>query len=165
MATQPTTSQRFRIGGSGYTLFSYNGSPIMFCRQISDQAPTAVAQPAAIQPLDEPHPIEIAFPRAVGAGKLTLTIMEEWDRDVWAQFPGYEGLVNDLSDIFRISAEQGNSVTCLKTIKAPSGRQRVVQYHGCVITNVSMGDDIQIGTMVPERTVEITYTHVTRKEG
>lgn len=165
MATQPTSSQRFRIAGSGYTLFSYDGSAIMFCQQISDTPPQPVAQPAPIQPLDELHPIEIAFPRALQAGTLKLTILEEWDREVWSQFPGYDTLVNDLADIFRISAEKGNGVTCLKTINSPSGGQRVVQYHGCVITNIDMGDNIQIGSMVPTREVTIMYTHVTRKEG
>lgn len=165
MATQPTTNQRFRVTGSGYTLFSYDGSQIMFCQTITDSPPRPIAEPTPVQPLDELHPIEIAFPRALSAGSLQLEIIEEWDREVWAQFPGYEGLVNDLADIFRISAEKGNSVTCLKTITAPSGKQRVVQYHGCVITDVGMGESIQASGLTTTKTVTITYTHVTRKEG
>lgn len=165
MPAQPTTSQRFRIGGSGYTLFSYDNSPIMFCEQVRDTPPRPVANPKPIQPLDELHPIEIAFSRALTEGTLVLSIIEEWDREVWAQFPGYEGLINDLSDIFTISASKGNSVTCMKAILSPSGKTRVVQYHGCVITDIDMSDTVTSGTQTNTRDVTIMYTHVTRKEG
>lgn len=155
--------QRFRVVGSGYTLFSYDGKKINFCSEISDDAPTPVANPTPVQPLDAPHPIEIAFPVAAGPGVLTLTILEQWDSDVWQQFPGFrDRTINDIVDLLRASSSRGG-VTCLKVINPPPPhKRRIVRYHGCVITSVAFDERVTIDAMVPGKTVTIMYTHTTR---
>jgi hypothetical protein len=158
MAVQPKRGQRFRILGSGYTIFKYHGDRLHFCQQIQDRPPDPVAPPQAIQPLDARHPIEIAFPAAVREGTLTLVIFEEWDRDVWRQFFGFRrGQFSDLADVFDQAIAVG-AVTCVKVIKKPGGGRRLVQYHGAVITNIDMSENIAIDTLTVGRTVTITYT-------
>ena len=166
MADQPTRAQRGRVVGSGYTVFSYNGSRLMWCQEVSDTPPDPVAPPQVIQPIDEPHPVEIAFPAAAGRGILRVNILEQWDAEVWRRFPGYEtGEINDIVDIFRIGQQLGG-VTCVKLVQSPPPfKNRSVHYHGAVIVNVDRGELVRIESMVPGKTVEIWYTHVTRKGG
>lgn len=154
--------QRFRVAGSGYTLFSYDGKKINFCTEIDDSPPRPVAAPYPVQPLDAPHPIEIAFPVAAGAGTLRLTILEQWDSDVWQQLPGLRNRqINDIVDLLRFSSRR--SVTCVKVINPPPPhKKRIVRYHGCVITDVEFGETISIEAMVPGKVVTIMYTHTTR---
>lgn len=162
--TQPR-GQRFRVRGSGYTVFSYNGSVLKFCETIRDTAPRPVADPVAVQPMDARHPIEIAFPRAAGIGTLVASITEEFSRDVWRQFPGYRnGVINDIVDVFERSARIGG-VTAVKLILPPRGSRRAVFYHNAVITDIDQSEDINIASMTVGRTVTITYTHRTSKGG
>ena len=100
MATNGWSQQKFRVVGSAYTLFYYENVGIFGCEMLQDQPPQPVATPEPVQPLDEPHPIEIAFPRAAGPGTLVLRIKEQWDKDVWRAIPGYEtGVINDIVDL------------------------------------------------------------------
>lgn len=158
--------QKFRVVGSAYTLFYYGGEAIYGCEQIADQPPRPVNQPEAVQPLDEKHPIEIAFPRAAGAGMLVLSIKEQWDKEVWRMFPGFrDGQINDIVDLFERSVAQGQ-VACTKLIVPPPGHPpRKVIYHGCVITDADFGDNIAIAAMTVNRVVQIMYTHTTRQGG
>lgn len=157
--------QRFRVVGSGYTFFSYAGSKIKFCEMIQDQSPAPVAPPEPVQPLDARHPIEIAFPRAAGAGTLVLQIKEEWDRDVWRQFKGYgTGVINDIVDLFDTTATVGG-VACAKLIVPPLGHKpRAVIYHNCVIVDADFGEQVAINSMTVNKSVTIMYTHTTRKD-
>jgi hypothetical protein len=163
MATQnPGRNQRFRVVGSGFTIFTYGGSQVNYCQEIQDRPPDPVAPPQAIQPIDETHPIEIAFPRAAGAGMLTLTIIDQWNLEVWRQFPGYStGVINDIVDILTRSAQIGG----VKLIKNPNGGTRAVNYHGAVITNVDMSEDVRIESMTVGKMVQIMYTNSTRQGG
>lgn len=166
MGTQTSAGQRFRVRGSGYTLFRYNGSDLMFCETVRDTAPRPVAEPVAVQPIDARHPIEIAFPRAAGIGSLVVTITEQWDSEVWRQFPGYRtGIINDIVDVFDRSATIGG-VTAVKIISPPSPhKKRSVFYHNAVITDIDQTEDINIASMTVGRTVTITYTHRTQIGG
>lgn len=76
MAT--ATPQNFvRRGGSGFTLFTFGGQPIAFCQQVAHTSPRPVGQGAsAIQPMDEPYPIEIITPAAAGMGQIVLNLFE-----------------------------------------------------------------------------------------
>jgi hypothetical protein len=66
-----------RRGGSGFTLFTFGGQPISFCQQVAHTSPRPVGQGAsAIQPMDEPYPIEIITPAAAGMGQIVLNLFE-----------------------------------------------------------------------------------------
>lgn len=159
-------AQRFRVVGSGYTLFSYAGSKLKFCETIQDQPPAPVAPPEPVQPLDERHPIEIAFPRAAGAGTLVLTIKEEWDKEIWRQLPGYKnGQINDIVELFDRSVRNGK-VFCTKLIVPPPGHKpRAVIYHGCVLVDADLGEQVAINSMTVNKTITVMYTHTTRRGG
>ena len=163
MATA-SVKQRFRVVGSGYTLFSYNGQNINFCQEVQDTPPQPVAPPQPVQPIDAQHPLEIAVPSAAGAGQLTLTIIEQWSQEVWAQFPGYSA-INDIVDLLNVSASIGG-VTCVKLITPPSSTgvaSRMVIYHGCMIVNANLGEDVRIESMTVGKTVQLMYTSQSRK--
>lgn len=66
-----------RRGGSGFTIFTFAGQPISFCQQVQHTSPRPVGQGAsAIQPMDEPYPVEIITPAAAGMGQITLNLFE-----------------------------------------------------------------------------------------
>jgi hypothetical protein len=76
MATK-TPTNFVRRGGSGFTIFTFGGQPIAFCQEVAHTAPRPVGQGAsAIQPMDEPYPIEILTPAAAGMGQITLNLFE-----------------------------------------------------------------------------------------
>ena len=103
--TAIATPQNFtRRGGSGFTIFTFAGQPIAFCQQVQHTSPRPVGQGAsAIQPMDEPYPIEIITPAAAGMGQLVLNLFElfgtngkaskVWDR-LGAQLGGSSGSAN-----------------------------------------------------------------------
>ena len=154
------TTQKFRVGG-GYTTFSFNGTPLLYLETLADRAPQPVGSgPEPIHPLGEPHPIEIAFPKAHGTGTLTLTIKEQWGSDIWQSLPGYEN-DTDILSVFASNVSAGN-VVCSKVITAPDGSKRTTYYHGCVITNIDEGETVSVGTMTFPKTITVMYTHRTR---
>lgn len=158
--------QRTRVVGSAYTLFTFNGDHIALCETIQDQPPAPVAPPEPIQPLDARHPIEIAFPRAAGAGTLVLSVKEEWDKEVWRQFSGFKGgVINDIVDVLDRSATIGG-VMAVKIIDPPPPfKRRAVVYHGCVVVDVDMGEQVAINSMTVNKTVTIMYLRQTRRGG
>lgn len=148
----------FRVGG-GYTSFVFNGRPLLYLDIIEDQAPQPVAQPEDIHPLGAEHPIEIAFPVAHGSGQLRLTVKEQWNANAWEQLPGFEGTKN-IVDVFRRNMALG-SITCQKIITTPSGRRRVVTYHGCAIVAISDSESVNVGTVTLPKQITVRYTHRT----
>jgi hypothetical protein len=73
----PYFTTRVRVGGSGFTIFTFGGQPITFCQQASHTSPQPVGGGmSAIQPMDEPYPIEIITPAAAGPGQLVLNMFE-----------------------------------------------------------------------------------------
>lgn len=152
-------NQTFRVGG-GYTAFTFNGSPILYCRTVSEQGPRPVAAPEEIHPLDKEHPIEIAFPAAMRAGTLTLEIMEQWNKFAWESLPGYDGTSN-IIEVFRKNMSNG-SITCTKIIKNPAGGTRTITYHNCVITDIDDSENVTVNTMTFAKRITIMYTHRTR---
>jgi len=68
---------RVRVGGSGFTLFAFGGQIITFCQQVAHTSPEPVGGGvSAIQPIDEPYPIELITPAAAGPGQFTLNMYE-----------------------------------------------------------------------------------------
>lgn len=77
MAQDPTFQSRVRVGGSGFTIFTFGGQPVTFCQQVSQTSPAPVGGGmAVIQPMDEPYPIEIITPAAAGPGQIILNLFE-----------------------------------------------------------------------------------------
>lgn len=147
-----------RVGGHGWTEFSFNGSKLAWLETVDDRAPQPLRGADIIQPLDAMHPVEIVTPRAFGAGTLTLTFREIWNKQVWNELPGLEGAHN-LQEVFLQQVNMGN-ITCRKIIKAPTGYRAKV-YHGCVITSVDESERIDITTMTLPKTITLQYTHFT----
>lgn len=73
----PVFTNRARNAGSGFTLFTFGGQVITFCDQVALTTPSPVGQGvAAIQPMDEPYPVEIMTAAAAGMGQITLNMIE-----------------------------------------------------------------------------------------
>jgi|ERR1039458_311043 hypothetical protein len=69
--------QFVRRAGSGFTIFTFGGQPISFCQQVAHTSPQPVGQGvSAIQPMDEPAPIELITPAAAGMGQIVLNLFE-----------------------------------------------------------------------------------------
>lgn len=159
------TARQFRVGGSGFTVFRWDGKVVGFCRQMSHTSPSPVGQATPIQPLDERHPIEIVTPAAVSMGQITLEIYELYGRKVWDSLINLAGS-NDLVDIFLSVANTPTPIDLVKYIKPPEKGTGVKSYteiyHNTVITNVLDGEQIEVGTMELRKQVQLGYTNVTR---
>lgn len=83
-ASQIGIRNRARVSGSGFTAFTWQGSPIAFVQQISHTSPQGVGSgPVAIQPMDEPYPTQVITPAASGMGTLVLRMYELYGAQVW----------------------------------------------------------------------------------
>lgn len=185
------TTNRARVGGSGFTVFTFGGQPIAFAQQVGHTSPTPVGQgPVAIHPMDEPYPVQVITPAASGMGSLTLNLYELYNAKVWDRLGSKIGTAgtpfggkssNDLSfgqsvlngavdlvDVFiRIAEQPAGTVNVVKYIRPPRlGGENAPpyseQYHGCVISNIVDGEEIEIGTMEVIKQVTVAYTHLTR---
>src|SRR3954468_16149925 len=84
-ATTLSKAELFRVGGSGFTVFQWEGKPIGFAQGVSHTSPQPVAAPVAIQPMDQRYPMQIITPAAVGPGTLQLQLYERYNSKVWDQ--------------------------------------------------------------------------------
>lgn len=150
---------KVRIGGSGFTVMTWQGQKLAWLQVVNDTAPQAVATAQAIQPIDEETPVEIVTAQAVGAGTLQLTFFEIWNAPVWAQLPGFEG-TNNLLDVLKRQLSLGE-ITCRKVIKNPNGAYRTRVYHGCVITDFDESERVEIGVLSLPKSIRIQYTKTT----
>ena len=112
-----------------------------------------------VQPIDEETPLEIVTAMAVGAGTCRLTFYELWNEPVWSRLPGLEG-TNNLLDVLKRQIQMGE-ISCRKMIKSPLGITRARVYHGCVITDIDEGEQINIGTMTLPKTLTLQYIKTT----
>lgn len=153
------SESKTRVGGSGYTSLLYQGQRLAYLQVIQDTPPTPVATAQAIQPIDEPVPIEIVTSGAVGVGTLRMTFYERWITPVWSTLPGLEG-TNNLLEVLKRQLSLGN-ITMQKVVRSPSGIMRARVYHQCVIVDIDEGENINIGTMSLPKTLTAQYTHTT----
>jgi hypothetical protein len=186
MAT--TSRSRVRVGGSGFTIFTFGGQPIAFAQQVSHTSPTPVGPgPVAIHPMDEPYPVQVITPAASGMGSLTLNLFELYNSKVWDRLGAEVGLdassneafqngfgnailsgAVDLVDVFiRIAEAPAGTVNVVKYVRPPllqgvTQAPYAEQYHNCVITNILDGEQIEVGTMEVIKQVTVAYTHMTR---
>lgn len=165
----PAINQRARMGGSGVTAFTFDNKIIGWAQQLSHQAARPVAAPAVIQPMDEPYPVQIMTPQALGPGSITFSRFERYKSKVWDDL-GSRGLLDgavDLRDVFvRIAELPAGSIGMTKIIKPPAVQGQdsspyTEEYHGCVITDIADNEDIQIGTMEVLKQITVAYAYRT----
>lgn len=158
-------ARRYRVGGSGYTVFRWNKQPIAFARQVAHVSPAPVGPGAVpIQPLDERHPVEIITPAAISMGQVTVELYELYGYTAWEDLAGIAQSV-DLQQIFQKVANTSTPIDMTKIVNPPDGSKIPNYwevYHNCVITNVLDGETIEVGTMEILKQITIGYTHVTR---
>ena len=161
MSTQPSnTVGRVRNVGSNYTTFQYAGRSIAFLQRFQDHGQPLVTSAAAVHPLGYTTPVDIVAPRALREGKITATINELWREEVWEQMQGLSG-ARTIVEIFERLAQTPNYVTCTKIVHPPGGTRYGKIYHRCVITNITDGETVELGTLAIQKNIEITYTHST----
>lgn len=158
-------TSKFRVGG-GYTTINFNGKPLLYVDLIREVAPRTVAGAQTIQPIDSQYPIEIALPAALEAGMLEISLREQWNAEVWAYLPGGAfATASDLLDIFKAQLSGGNlgkDWTVTKIIHIPGGGTRTITYTGCVVTNVTVDEQLTIGSMTFSKSIQLMYLQ--RKE-
>lgn len=167
----PPINQRARVGGSGFTIFTFDNKPLAFAQQVSHTSARPVGPgPTPIQPMDERYPVQIITPQALGLGSITLNIFELYKGKVWDSL-GSRGLLDgavDLVDVFiRIAELPAGSVGMTKVIKPPSVQGQdnspyTEEYHGCVVTDVADNETIEVGTMEILKQLTVAYTYKTR---
>jgi hypothetical protein len=179
----------FRTGGSGFTAFFWQGHIIGFAQAVSHTSPQPVAQPVAIQPLDQQRPMQIIVPAAIGPGTLQVQMFEMFNNKIWDEImlvtdhttsntlgTQPNSIYNDLADIFlRLSALYPNEgITAYKYIYPPNagvfptpGKASPYAdvYHNCMITDIRDDEVVQIGTMEVIKNMTIQYTKMTRLLG
>lgn len=151
---------KVRIGGSGFTVMTWRGQRLAYMQTLQDSPPQPVAQAQAVQPIDEPEPLEIVTAQAVGPGTLKMTFYELWNVPVWEGLPGLEG-TNNLLGVLQRQVTLGE-ITCRKIIKVPNGQYRTYVFKGCVVVDIDQGEQINIGTMTLPKTITLQYTSMTR---
>lgn len=155
-------SSQTRVVGSGFSVLRWQGQRIAFLDAINDSGTSTVGQVTAVQPLDEPYPVEFALPRALGPGSLSITIRELWNKPVWQHLKGLEQ-ANNLLDVWKVFATMPGTVTAQTIVKPPQGNYwRLKTYHNVVITDIDDHESISIGEMTVARTISCVYTHATR---
>jgi hypothetical protein len=153
------SASKVRVGGSGLTTMTWRGTKMAYLQTLADSTPQPQGAVSPVQPIDEPVPLEIVTPLAVGAGSISLSFFELWNEPAWAMLPGLEG-TNTLLDVLKRQISLGE-ITCRKIIKSPDGIMRAKVYHGVVVTNIDEGESIQINTMLMPKTVQLGYTYST----
>jgi hypothetical protein len=166
-----TTNQKIRVGGSGYTVFQWQGQVIGWAKSVGHTSPQPVAPPSSIHPLDSRYPLQIITPGAIGAGTLQVRYFEKYNEKVWDDImktvSGGDTIYNDLAQVFIQLAALNNAVTCFKIINPPtlkgaaSGIYADV-YHNCVITDIRDDENIEVESMEIIKAMTIQYTYATR---
>lgn len=172
----------FRVGGSGFTSFMWQGYIIGFAQAVGHTSPQPVAQPVAIQPLDQQYPMQIIVPAAVGPGTLQCQMFEMYNHKVWDEImlitdtvetnsagQKTNSIYNDLSEVFLRLSALSKPITCTKFVYPPnigvrgSGTNAYADvYYNCMITDIRDDENIQIGTMEVIKNLTIQYTYTKR---
>lgn len=147
-------TNRVRVGGSGFTVFTWMNQPIAFAQEVAHTSPQPVSEATPIHPMDEPYPIQVITPAASSMGSLVLNLFELVGERVWDRLgavagagaigkkndgvnPSRDGLYNanggdnnflknavDLVDIFIRVAERPNTINVTKIIRQQPGASR-----------------------------------------
>jgi hypothetical protein len=158
----PAKNKRTRIGGQGYTVFTWEGEVIALAESVTVTAPQPVSPAQPIQPLNATEPIEIITAGAHGPGTLTLTLTELYESSVWQRL---SGLANsqDLVDIMRTiaSIDKSGGIQLQKIVIPPvkDFPTYVETFYNCVISNVTDNETIDIRAMQIQKDIEVMFTH------
>jgi hypothetical protein len=167
------TKRNFRVGGSGFTAFQWDNKVIAFARGVRVQSPRPVAQPVAIQPLDQRYPLDIITPAALGPGQLQIETFEKYGERVWDEMMGVidrsGAKYNDLVEIFIKMAELDRPIHCMKIINPPKIAGKATQpyadiFLNCKITDIGDEETVEIGTMEIVKNITVTYTRKIRSD-
>ena len=148
-----------RIGGAGFTTMTFKGQRLAYLQTLQDTPPQPVAGAQVVQAIDDETPQEIVTSMAVGAGTMRMTFFELWNEPVWSRLPGLED-TNNLLEVLKRQIQMGE-ITCRKLIKSPMGIIRARVYHGCVLTDIDEGEQVNIGTMTLPKTITMQYIKTT----
>lgn len=193
-------TNRVRVAGSGFTIFTFGGQPVTFCQQASITTPSFVGPGTAeIHPLDEPYAVEIVTAAAAGPGQIVLNLFElfgsggkyskAWDKlgagfgsSLGSPFgsatpenastqikftnEGLFGGANDIVDIAirqaKASPDQLQIVKYIRPVGAGgAAKPYSEEYHGCVITNVIDGEQVEIGTLDVLKQITVAFRYST----
>jgi len=175
MAQEFINRKKFRVGGSGFTAFYWNGKAIAFAQRVTVRQPQAITNPVPIQPLDARYPLQIITPGAITEGYLDIELLELYNSKVWDAMMAVatEGAAraNDLADVFFAMAAHNQPINAVKMIIPPQNLQGDTTlepygeiYNNCVITNITDGEDIDVRKMEIVKGITIAYTHATRTD-
>lgn len=154
-----------RVGGSGFTLLYFDKHPIAWLQNFVDSGQQATAGPSGrntepIYELGLQRPKEIVAAYVLGPGTITASIAETWNYRVWEHLQGMGG-AHGILDIYARLRQNSERVTAHMLIRPPRGvgpvRGKI--YHGCVISAIDDGENINIGTLSMAKNVTIQYTH------
>lgn len=171
MANEETTNfqnrRKFRVGGSGFTAFVWDGIPIAFANSVTHNAPAPVSRAVEIQPLDSRYPLQIITPGAITGGSFNVQLFEMYNQNIWDDFVKMTNLV-DLSEIFLALAARNNPISMIRVINPPKmldGKPQTpygYMYHNCVIMDTMLNETIDVSTMQILKNLTIGYTHSTK---
>lgn len=185
MASTVPASQ-FRVAGSKFTVFYWDGKLIAHMNQLAHTSPAPVADAVAIQPLDARRPLAVITPNAIGMGTLVLEIVELYNAPVWQELVTLASVISgknangnspissgnndsnnatDLADIFNAVSTYTKQIVVTKYVYPPSGSNaKPFQelYNNCVISDFQDGETVSIGTMQLYKQITVNYTHYIR---
>lgn len=166
------TRKKFRVGGSGFTAFYWNGKPIAFAQSVTVTTPQPVINPSVIQPMDARYPLQVITAGAIKEGYLNVQLLELYKSKVWdrlLEVAGVDKTANDLADVFYALAGLDKPINAMKIIIPPASVQGEniapygEVYHNCVITNIEDNENIDVRTMEIVKNVTMAFTHTTRQ--
>lgn len=171
-----TNRQKFRVGGSGFTAFYWQGQPIAFAQNVAVRSPEPIQRPSVIQPLDARYPLQVITPGAIGEGYLDVGLLELYNSKVWDRLiriatGNANARANDLADVFFTMAAIDKPIDAVKMIVPPKMLQGDAElkpygeiYHNCVITAIDDSEQITVDKMEIVKNITFAYTHATRTD-
>lgn len=130
-----STPVRTRIGGSGFTVFCWDGgdsstplTPIAFAKTVNHQSAQPVGPGTVpIHPMDEPYPVELITPMATTMGTVTLELYEVFGENIWSRLSSFQDAngnadngVVDLANIFFKVQQLATPIRIVKFIRPTS---------------------------------------------
>lgn len=163
----PTTTRR--VVGSGFTVLQWNGKDVAFLERVRDsgQSPIQGTGPEAIYPLNKRQALEIATPRVLGMGTLTMELRESWTQPAWQELDSIFENANDLIDVYEAVDNLETPLTAKMVFRLPNTRAldgrgwRMRTYHNLIITSIDDSEDVTVGAMTVSRSITAAYTHKT----
>lgn len=151
-------AQKFRVGGSGYTIFRWKDDIIAAAQSVQVNAVRPVTAAVAVQPLNATRPVEIAVPGAHTNGELIITLKELYGKSVWQRLALLAGSEN-IVDIMNVMAAQTDPIKIIKVIRHPNGDIWYETFMECQIVDMDDSETIAIDTMVLDKTLTVWYTY------